>query len=310
MTPTLARWLARPVGVAGQDRWGQSMTDWAPGPALAAYHSGVTVICELAAQFTGEAWASPTTCPEWRAADLAGHLRCVADDYHEYLDDAPVSRMARLMSRGPSPESLARKLARQNAAELAALPDATGAEHIAAFAAAARADAGRALAVWDLPHHRFGDTVVTVGGMVGAACAEWHLHAWDLAASLGKDYQPASPELLAAGWQAGVPHLPLDARLHAAPCGAGVAGAPAAGAPAAGVGGPANGRSHAGAGHEGAWQALLHASGRLPRLSTPAAGRQLRRPAPTASYAGPAPTATHTASAPAAFRADHPGRRL
>ncbi len=97
------------------------MTDWAPGPALAAYHSGVTVICELAAQFTEDAWAAPTTCPEWRAADLAGHLRCVADDYHEYLDDAPVSRLARLMARGPSPESLARKLARQNSAELAAL---------------------------------------------------------------------------------------------------------------------------------------------------------------------------------------------
>ena len=58
------------------------MTDWVPGPALAAYHAGVTVIGELAAQFTAEAWAAPTTCPEWRAADLAGHLRCVADDYH------------------------------------------------------------------------------------------------------------------------------------------------------------------------------------------------------------------------------------
>ena len=65
------------------------MTDWAPGPALAAYHAGVMVIGELAAQFTDAAWASPTPCLEWRAADLAGHLRCVADDYHEYLDDAP-----------------------------------------------------------------------------------------------------------------------------------------------------------------------------------------------------------------------------
>ena len=246
------------------------MTDWAPGPALAAYHSGVTVVCELAAQFTDEAWAAPTTCPEWRAADLAGHLRCVADDYHEYLDDAPISRMARLMGRCPSPESLARKLARQNAAELAALPDATGPEHIAAFAAAARAYAYRALGVWDLPHHQFGDTVVTVGGMVGAACAEWHLHAWDLAASLGKDYQPASPELLAAGWQAGMPYLPLDALLHVA-----------SRAAAAAAGGQANGRSHAGAApHEGAWQALLRASGRVPRRPSPGrvCGRLRQRP--------------------------------
>jgi len=239
------------------------MIDWAPGPALAAYHSGVTVICELAAQFNDEAWAAQTTCPEWRAADLAGHLRCVADDYHEYLDDAPLSRLARLMARSPGPESLARKLARQNTAELAALPDATGPEHIAAFAAAARAYAGRALGVWDLPHHRFGDTVVTIGGMIGAACAEWHLHAWDLAASLGKDYQPAGPELLAAGWRAGMPHLPLDAGLHDAACGAAVAGAAVA---VAGAPGPARRRPGRGtAAHEGAWPVLLRASGRLPR---------------------------------------------
>ena len=235
------------------------MIDWVPGRALAAYHAGVTLVCELSAQFTDEAWTAPTTCPEWGAADLAGHLRCVADDFHEYLDDAPLSRLARLMARSPSPESLARKLARQNTAELAALPDATGPEHIAAFAASARAYAARALAVWDLPHHRYGDTVVTVAGVVGAACAEWHLHAWDLAASLGKDYQPASPELLAAGWQAGRPQRPPDAVVPVAPCGAAVAGAPARD-----VGG--NGR--AGAPHaepDGAWEALLRASGRTPR---------------------------------------------
>jgi len=233
------------------------MTDWEPGPALAAYHAGVTVICELAAQFTSAAWAGPTTCPEWRAADLAGHLRCVADDFHEYLDDAPLSRLARLMARGPGPESLARKLARQNTAELAALPDGPGPEHIAAFAASARAYAPRALAVWDLPHHHYGDAVVTVAGMVGAACAEWHLHAWDLAASLGKDYQPASPELLAAGWQAGMPYLPLGSVVPAAAarCGAAVAGARV---PAGGAGAPHTALA-------GAWEALLRASGRIPR---------------------------------------------
>jgi Mycothiol maleylpyruvate isomerase N-terminal domain len=234
------------------------MTDRVPGPALAAYHAGVTVICELAAQFTAQAWAAPTTCPEWRAADLAGHLRCVADDYHEYLDDAPVSRLARLMVRRPSPESLARKLARQNAAELAALPDGPAPEHIAAFAASARSYAARALTVWDLPHHRYGDTVVTVAGMVGAACAEWHLHAWDLAASLGKDYRPASPELLAAGWQAGMPHLPLDTVVPVGPGGAAVA---AASVPASGAGGPRGPHPAS----PGAWEILLRASGRAPR---------------------------------------------
>src|SRR5580692_13167435 len=120
---------------------------------LAAYRDGVTVICELAVQFTDATWLAATPCTEWRAVDLAGHLRCVADDYHEYLDDAPASRLARLMATGAPADSLARKLARQNSAELAALPDATGPEHIAAFASSARSYAQRLPPIWGLPHH-------------------------------------------------------------------------------------------------------------------------------------------------------------
>lgn len=191
------------------DSWEPPMTRWSPVPALAAYSDAVSIIGELAAQFGDEAWSNPTPCADWRAADLAGHLRCAADDYHEYLDDAPVSRLARLLATGAHPDTLARKLARQNAAELAALPDAGGAEHIAAFAESARAYAGRLLPVWDLPHHRYRDIVVTVAGMAGAACAEWHLHAWDLAQALGKDYRPAAPEIVLAGWLAGMPQLPV-----------------------------------------------------------------------------------------------------
>jgi uncharacterized protein (TIGR03083 family) len=235
------------------------MTDWAPGPALAAYHAGVTVVCELAAQFTDDSWAMPTPCAEWRAADLAGHLRCVADDYHEYLDDAPASRLARLMATGADPDSLARKLARQNAAELASLAEGAGPEHIAAFAASARAYARRILPMWDLPHHRYRDTVVTVGGMVGAACVEWHVHAWDLARALGKEYSPATPDLLVAGWRAGMPQLPLGLAVAVAACGA----------PGVGRGGhetvvvAGSGGGHHEPAGGAAWHALLRASGRL-----------------------------------------------
>jgi uncharacterized protein (TIGR03083 family) len=177
-------------------------------PALTAYHDAVNAICELAARFTGKLWDARTPCPEWRARDLAGHLRCVADDYLEYLNDAPASRYARLMARGPQPQTLARKLARQNAAELAALSDAGPAEHVAAFAVAARDYASRLPSVWDLPHHTYRDQVVTVAGMAGAACAEWPLHAWDLARALGLEHRPAQPEIVLAGWRAGMPHLP------------------------------------------------------------------------------------------------------
>ena len=64
---------------------------------------------------------------------------------------------------------------------------------------------------------------------------------------------PASPELLAAGWQAGMPHLPLDAVVPVGPGGAAVA-----------VAGDAGGAHPA---PPGAWEALLRASGRVPRYS-------------------------------------------
>jgi hypothetical protein len=174
---------------------------------LAAYRDGITVISELAAQFTDATWLSPTPCAEWRAVDLAGHLRCVADDYHEYLDDAPASRLARLMATGVPADSLARKLARQNAAELAALPDGPGEEHIAAFVESARAYGRRVYPVWDQLHHSYRGRAVTVGMMAGLACAEWHLHAWDLARALGKDYRPADPSLVLEAWYRGKPEL-------------------------------------------------------------------------------------------------------
>jgi uncharacterized protein (TIGR03083 family) len=189
---------------------GSNVTGWSAAEGLGAYRDGVTVICELAAQFDDQTWAAPTPCAEWRAADLAGHLRCVADDYHEYLDEAPGSRLARLMATGAHPDTLARKLARQNAAELAALPERPPPDDIAAFAESARSYADRLGPVWELPHHRYRDAVVTVGAMAGAACVEWHLHAWDLARALGKDYRPADPEIVLAGWRAGLPHHPAE----------------------------------------------------------------------------------------------------
>ena len=218
---------------------------------LAAYRDGITVICELAVQFSDAAWLAPTPCAEWRAVDLAGHLRCVADDYHEYLDDAPVSRLARLMATGAPADSLARKLARQNAAELAALPDGPGPEHISAFAESARAYGRRVYTAWERPHHSYRGTTVTVGAMAGLACAEWHLHAWDLARSLGKDYRPADPALVLAAWRAGAPQLQ----------GAGQDGTAAAGDSAAGD--SAAGDSAA-ADDSDTWLTLLGASGRDP----------------------------------------------
>src|ERR1700759_4771399 len=129
---------------------------------LPAYRDGVMVICDLAAQFSDANWLAATPCAEWRAVDLAAHLRCVADDYHEYLDDAPASRLARLMATGAPADSLGRQLARQTAADLAPLPDASGPDHIAAFAESARSYGRKLSPSWDLLHHRYRGIDVTV----------------------------------------------------------------------------------------------------------------------------------------------------
>jgi uncharacterized protein (TIGR03083 family) len=220
-------------------------------PLLGAYEDGVAAVCQLAARFSADSWNARTPCPEWRARDVAGHLRCVADDYHEYLDDAPASRYARLMASGPNAQALARKLARQNAAELAALADAPPDEHIAAFALAARSYARRLPSVWDLPHHQYLDKVVTVAGMAGAACAEWHLHAWDLARALGTDHRPTDPGTVLTGWQAGMVHLPVAAADYT------------------GVGGPGQ--------PPDPWHLLLRSAGRLPAWAGTAGLGRYRR---------------------------------
>ena len=181
----------------------------APAGLMAAYGDGVRAVLRIAGQFTPEAWELPTACPEWRAADLAAHLRCVAEDYHEYLDEAPESRLAKLMASGAPAPSIARKLARQNAAELAVLPDAPPGRHVAAFARSAVSYAARVAPLLALPHHSYRGRVITVAGMAGAACVEWHVHAWDLAGALGARYEPARPESVRDAWLAGVPHLPL-----------------------------------------------------------------------------------------------------
>lgn len=175
-----------------------------------AYHDGVRAVVDIASRFADDAWQAPTPCADWRAADLAGHLRCVADDYHEYLDDAPLSRLSRLMATGACAQDIAQKLARQNAAELATLPDLAPREHIAAFAESARRYVARLDPLLALPHHSYRGRVITVAGMACAACVEWHVHAWDLASALGVDYRPADPEAVLAAWLAGIPQLPVE----------------------------------------------------------------------------------------------------
>lgn len=172
---------------------------------LTIYGQGVQAVIRIAGGYADQDWAAPTPCSEWRAFDLAGHLRCVADDFNEYLDDAPASRLARLMATGAHHETISRKLARQNAAELAALPDVHPSAHIAAFGDSARRYQARVRPLLMLPHHSYRGRPITVAGMVAAAAVEWSVHAWDLAHAIGGDYQPEDGEAARACWLDGLP---------------------------------------------------------------------------------------------------------
>lgn len=175
---------------------------------LASYREGVAVVCDIAGDFSDSDWLAQTPCAEWEAVDLAGHLRCMVDDYLEWLDEGPDNRLARQMALTASADELARQRARQNAAELVRVQRSRPAEHIEAFASAARRHAGLLPARWRQPCFSYAGREYSVGDHAGAACVEWHVHAWDLARTVGRVHRPADPELLALAWRAGVPQHP------------------------------------------------------------------------------------------------------
>ncbi|WP_018656234.1 maleylpyruvate isomerase N-terminal domain-containing protein [Actinomadura flavalba] len=174
---------------------------------LASYTDGVRAIRALAGR-AGD-WETPTPCGDWLLIDLAGHLRCVAENYLEYLQDAPDSRLAKLFARDAVAAVLIRQQARQNAAELAVLPAEPGPDRVTAFTVSAGAYADLVPDQWDRTHLIYRGTKYSVGDHTGAACVEFHLHAWDMARALGTDHRPADPALLVSAWHWGVPHLRL-----------------------------------------------------------------------------------------------------
>lgn len=176
---------------------------------LESYQDGTAAIHAMAAQVSD--WSAPTPCVDWQVVDLAGHLRCVAENYLEYLQDAPDSRLSKLFAQDAASAVLIRQQARQNAAELAVLPAEEGPYRIMSFTVSASAYMDLAPDAWDRTHFIYRGTKYTVGDHVGAACVEWHLHAWDLARAIGVDYRPRDPEVLVSAWHWGVPHLPLAA---------------------------------------------------------------------------------------------------
>lgn len=159
---------------------------------LAAYTDGVQAVEAAGGQV--QDWSQATPCAQWRAVDLAGHLVAIGRYYHTLLDAAAAGRPLRGLPVGTSLQTM-------NERDLVGLPPGGGPERIVTFLRLARhygqrvaeADWHSILGEWD----RLGP--LTIGQHTAVAAGEWHIHAWDLARSAGRDHRPADPATIAAG---------------------------------------------------------------------------------------------------------------
>src|SRR5258708_747399 len=74
------------------DARGTPVTEWSATAGLSAYRDGVTVICELAAQFSARAWRAATPCAELRATHPRGALPHGGVELQQGLHAATSSR--------------------------------------------------------------------------------------------------------------------------------------------------------------------------------------------------------------------------
>ena len=162
---------------------------------LQAQRDGIAALQHIAERFEAPDWAKATGCAGWIALDLAGHLVCVADLWHDVLDRAEAGDAVPVFAWD--------EFDTWNAQSLESLQPGTGADRIARFVARAHDFVERMRGRGDLPFGTPGATIsavpMTVAVFAGAAPAEWHLHAWDLAVARGETYRPENPEVILDG---------------------------------------------------------------------------------------------------------------
>lgn len=153
--------------------------------ALAAFRSLGPVVTD---------WRSPTPCGRWTLHDLAGHLLAVARYWQRLLDAATDGHPLVDLPRGDD-------LAAMNAADLAALPEARSSERFDRFLERATAYGARVQdADWSVVLGTWsGLGPLSIGEHTGVAIGEWHVHAWDMARSLGRDHRPRHAAAVASG---------------------------------------------------------------------------------------------------------------
>jgi hypothetical protein len=153
---------------------------------LALYRDGAESVGSVVRGWSARDWQQ-LACGTWSGEQVAAHLLCVVRWYHEWLDRALVGES--------NPPFRVEELAAQNQRALDEIESAKPTERIAQFQGEAERYALRLPDCWDLKYgYPYG--TVTAGLHAGAAAAEWHLHAWDLATAAGAHHRPSDPAAL------------------------------------------------------------------------------------------------------------------
>lgn len=173
---------------------------------------GIVAFESIATDLAPEQWTAATPCADWNAAHLAGHVTCVSNWYHAWLDQAEAGDAA--------PAFPIDELDERNRDALAELmtgwtgdPATDGPAAATAFATSARTYATRLPAAWDLPFG-YPRGTITAGLHAGLAAVEWHVHTWDLAHAAARAHRPEHPDVLLAAASAAVAAAQAPAALR------------------------------------------------------------------------------------------------
>ena len=179
------------------------LTHLYPNAVLRCFREGISGVRRVATLYVTGDWDRPTPCRGWTATDLAGHLSATADE--------GLATLRTLGATGEPTRMLGEEeLAEHNAKTLVMLPAQTGPRHISGFGRHAEQYADLVSTMpTGLVAAEYGERTFTLTEVLGSLAVEWHVHAWDLATTIGADYRPSCPELLASIFTAAMPYLSL-----------------------------------------------------------------------------------------------------
>lgn len=173
---------------------------------LAAVTAGIEAVAAAARDGRGDA---PSPCAGWDALTVVRHLEGIAGAYLLWTGSSLGGRIARMRT--------GEEAANYNATILDRLPRLGLAQHLDRFVALASDHVRLARATWTTPMLQTPDDVLlTVGQHAAVAAVEWHVHAWDVARSQGRQHEPdpASLVVCVAAWEdvlADVTGSPMEA---------------------------------------------------------------------------------------------------